>query len=237
MTDSIERSLTGYRYAATNFGDDLPAVALRELGDANRWQELVWINDLLPPYLTDDADAVTDRVLLTGSMILIPSSGQQAYGRTESQVYLADAVLSSGLLQVDRNGDLGVVSGRSNLKQQLLHRLNTPIAQLTRHPTYGCDVHRLRGAIGGPTAADLGADYVRTALESDFRISRVNRAVAEISGDVTRINAEAMPITGGLAVDISSAGDWNPWPWDEPRPPESDTLGGWGTDWDQNFSG
>lgn len=235
---TFERNLAGYRYAATNFGDDLPSVALRELGDANRWQELAWINDLLPPYLTDDKGRATDRILLTGSMIMIPSSGRQAYGRTDAEVYLADAVLVDGMLQVDRNGDLGVVSGRANLKQQLLHRLNTPIAQLTRHPRYGCDVHRLRGVVGGPTAAALGADYVRTALESDFRVSDVTRAIASIAGDVTRISAEAIPITGGLAVDLSSSGDWNPWPWDEPRPPEEpETPGGWGEDWDQNFSG
>lgn len=235
---SFERPLSGYRYAATNFGDDLPAVALRELGDANRWQELAWINDLLPPYLTDDKARATDRVLVAGSMLMIPSAGRQAYGRTDAEVYLSDAVLASGLLQVDRFGDLGVVSGRSNLKQQLLHRLNTPVAQLTRHPEYGCEVHRLRGVIGGPTAAALGASYVRTALESDFRVSSVTQAIAEISGDVTRINAEAVPITGGLAVDISSAGGWNPWPWDEPRPSDTpNTPGGWGSSWDQNFSG
>jgi len=235
---TFERSVTGFRHAETHHGDDLQAVALRELGDANRWHELAWLNDLLPPYLTDDPERAGDRVLLTGSMILVPSLPKPYEpGRDTDEVYLSDCVVVDGQLRDDGAGDLGIVSGRANLKQQLLHRVTTPLAQLRRHPDYGCGVYRILGVINGPTAGQLGADYVQTALLSDFRVSRVKRTEAEITGDAVRISAEVEPVTGGDPVDLSSSGAWNPWPWDrppEPEPPDPGS-GGWGENWDQNF--
>lgn len=234
----FERSVTGFRHAETHHGDDLQAVALRELGDANRWHELAWLNNLLPPYLTDDPRRADDRVLVTGTMILVPAAPRPyEASRDGEEVYLRDCVLVDGLLRDDGSGDLGVVAGRENLKQQLLHRVTTPLSQLRRHPDYGCAVYRLLGAVNGPAAAILGADYVHTALLSDFRVSEVNRTAAEVGGDAIRISAEVEPITGGRPVDLSSLGKWNPWPWDKPPTGEDPDPGegGWGESWGTSF--
>jgi len=240
MSTTFERSVTGFRHAETHRGDDLQAVALRELGDANRWHELAWLNDLLPPYLTDEPAMVSDRVLLTGSMILVPSLPKQYEpGKDTNEVFLRDCVLVDGLLRDDGDGDLGIVAGRANLKQQLLHRVTTPLAQLRRHADYGCGVSRILGVINGPTAGQLGADYVKTALKSDFRVANVNSVQAEITGDAVRISAEVEAILGGDPVDLSSAGNWNPWPWDRPPEPENPDpgVGGWGENWGNGFGG
>lgn len=49
--------------------DSLERISQRELGDANRWLELVVLNNLIPPYLDEKK---SDRVLQYGDIILIP---------------------------------------------------------------------------------------------------------------------------------------------------------------------
>lgn len=236
----FERSVTGFRHVQTHYGDDLQALALRELGDPNRWHEIAWLNNLIPPYLTDDPARSNDRVLLTGSTILIPAPPRPYSGSLDvNEVFLRDCVLVDGFLREDGDGDIGIVAGRENLKQQLRHRVTTPLADLRRHPDYGCGVSRILGVVNGPTAGQLGADYVKTALRSDFRVASVTRTEADIAGDVVRISAEVETIAGGDPVDISSSGQWNPYPWDQvPEPEVPDPgHGGWGENWGDNFGG
>lgn len=201
----FERPLSGYRQALSRHGDDLSAVAARELGDANRWPELVWINSLRPPYLTDDPGLVGPGVLLTGTVILIPAPAAQGDGDpvADGQVYERDCLLVRKALTVDEGGDLAVVSGAPNLRQQLSHRVATPRGQLLRHPDYGCRIWSLLGAVNGPTAAKLGAEYVKSALRSDYRVALVSSSVAEIVGDAVRVTARAEAITGAV-VDVST---------------------------------
>ena len=71
---------------------------------------------------------------------------------------------------------------------------------------YGCLVWRLQGAVNGPTAGMLGAEYVKATLLADYRVSRVDSSTAEIGGDAIRITARAVAIEGGI-VDISSTQD------------------------------
>jgi hypothetical protein len=37
MTTPFDRPLNGYRFVQTQYGDTLPTIAARELGDAGRW--------------------------------------------------------------------------------------------------------------------------------------------------------------------------------------------------------
>lgn len=204
MTD-FERQSPSYRLVETHHGDDLQAVAAREMGDANRWPELVWLNNLIHPYLTDHADRVTANVLLTGSLLRVPAPVGVYTDEAESgQVYERDLVLTKKLLSVDANGDYAIVAGVSNLTQQLSHRINTPRGQLRRHPEYGCLVWRLLGRVSGPVAGALGAQYVKAALLADYRVARVNRSVADVLGDTIKVTATAEAIEGG-AVDLTTS--------------------------------
>lgn len=200
----FEREMPSYRLAETHAGDTLQRVAAREMGDANRWPELVWINNLTSPYLTDTASEVSDTVLLTGSMIRIPAPTGVSTDATErAQVYERDCKMVKRRLVDDGNGDFAVVSGTNNLTQQLTHRIVTPRGQLLRHPEYGCLVWLLQGKVAGPVAALLGAQYVKAAVEADYRVSSVTSATAQVDGDTTRITATAEAIAGGK-VDISN---------------------------------
>lgn len=198
----FERELPSFRLAPTHHGDDLQTIAGRELGDANRWPELVWINSLIYPYLTDDDQAASDRVLLTGSLIRIPAPSATPVDEPKrAQVFGRDVQLTNRKLTVTESGDFDVCSGVDNLTQQLRHAIITPRGQLSRHAGYGCLVWTLHGTVQGPTAAMLGSQYVRATLEADYRVSEVKQAQAIIVGDALRIVAQAEAIDGG-SVDI-----------------------------------
>lgn len=194
----FDRELVGFRYVEIDHGDTLQKIAFRELGDAARWAELAWINDLVPPYITDDPELASDRVLLSGASLVVPGAARPTVSANIDpyKVFEADCELRKGLLEPDENGDFATVSGRANLKQQLIHRIITDKSALMYHPEYGCEVRRLLGVVNGPTAAILGRQYVKTALESDFRVAEVTLAEAAVEGDRMLVDAEIRPISG-----------------------------------------
>lgn len=202
MSNVFERELPAFRLVNTRRADDLQAVAARELGDANRWVELVWLNRLVPPYLTDDPERVADGVILTGALVKVPSAvGLWSDGVVDEKIYERDIALRSRRLTVDADGDLSVFFGVDNLKQQLTHRIVTPTGQARRHGDYGCLVWRLVGNANSPLLGALGAEYVRGTLASDYRVSSVEYSRSEIQMDVTKITASVIAIAGGT-VDV-----------------------------------
>ena len=174
------------------------------LGDANRWPELVWINNLVPPYLTDDVGLVGDQILLTGAFIRVPATTTSAVSETDfSQIFGRDCGMYGKRLAANGDGDFAMSSGIDNLSQQLRHGVNTPRGQQTRHPEYGCMVWSLFGKVNGPTAARLGSEYVRATVAADYRISKVLSAIADVSGDTVKVTVRAEAIAGGV-VDLTS---------------------------------
>lgn len=204
MSTTFETRSPSYRLAKTHFGDDLQAVALREMGDPNRWVELVWLNQLTNPYITDDPRRVSATVLRSGSLIKVPAPvGVWRETDETGQVFERDCAMTLRQLQATDGGDLAVAAGVDNFHQQLLHRVVTPKGQARRHPDYGCNVWKLQGRVNGPTAGALGAEYVRSALQSDYRVSEVGLAEAVVRHDSITISAKAVGIDGGV-VDISA---------------------------------
>lgn len=205
----FERQLPPTRLVQTHAGDDLQAVAHRELGDANRWPELVWINNLVWPYLTDDDRRVTEGVLLNGSTLKVPApagfTSTQAARNEQGTIYGTDCRLTRKLLGDDGEGDFDICGGVDNLKQQLKHLVDTPRGQARRHPEYGCLVWRMKGVINGPTAVALGAEYVRSALLTDYRVASVTQSQGSSRGDDLSVQAEVVAV-GGEPISVSSSG-------------------------------
>lgn len=192
----FDRPLAGYRWVETRHGDSLQAIALREFGDASDWPRLAHLNDLLPPYITDDPALAGERVLLSGQAIMVPAAFPSPTGETDpDRVFGVDCLLVQGELLTE-GGDLAVVSGRENLLQAIKHRLATTPGDLMFHGSYGCYVRTLLGAVNGPSARLLAGQYVRTALAADPRISEVARVGVVASGDEVRVDAEVIPVSG-----------------------------------------
>jgi phage baseplate assembly protein W len=203
----FEREIPPFRIVGTQFGDDLQAVAAREMGDANRWPELVWLNELVHPYITDDPARVAPGVLLSGAFIRVPAPAGLTFTDDvdRGQIYERDCKMVGRSLVADSSGDFAILAGADNLRQQLSHRIATPMGQARRHPEYGCKIYRLIGTVNGPAAGMLGAAYVKASLAADYRVKTVDFSTAEVIGDSVQIKAKATAIEGGV-VDIVQGG-------------------------------
>lgn len=203
MSD-FDRVLTGFRFIEVRWNDTLQAIAARELNDASKWALVANINGLRPPYLTGDQDDASDTVKLYGSLIRVPGASLPVDDVTTDPdaIYLSDLSLDNGELRAE-NGDIALVSGRSNLRQALSHRVVTDKGELLFHLDYGCQIRKILGAVNGPTSALLAAEYVKSAILADSRIRSVTSVNVVAGGDVTAVVAVAVPITG-TSVTLST---------------------------------
>lgn len=206
MSD-FTKEVTGYRYAKTRRGDTLQLIAYRELGDATEWARLAWFNDLVAPFITDDETEASDRVLLTGTPIKVPSTVAESelVNSEAANVLLTDCLLAKGRLTIDSaTGDIAVVSGRDNLKQALANRISTDPGELIYHPTYGCKIQRRKGVKNTAVSLLLGRMDVQEALAQEPRLKRINKITTTASGDVLSAQADVTPISGdSVQVDAS----------------------------------
>lgn len=206
MTTIFDNALTGYRFVDTRHNDTLQIIAYRELGDAMKWPLLIAYNKLVYPFITDDPTQVKPGVLLTGSQILVPAPVPVISSTTDpAKVFEIDIALDvDGLLQADADGDLAVVSGVDNLKQALKNRVVTDNGELIFHPEYGTLVRQLLGAMNGPNAGLLAAQYVSASLLLDPRVQSVDKSVVNIVGDDVDVQMEVIPVVG-RSVQLSTS--------------------------------
>ncbi len=192
------KQLLGFRMVATQRGDDLRKIALRELGDASQWVHLANINNLMPPYIVDSLLEVTSsQVLLAGAMLKVPAPVTAPTGVTdEASVLGTDLHLVDGMLTDDGAGDIGTLSDVPNLQQALEHRLATRQGELVYHPRYGDRVHELVGKGNGPVPTQLAASWTAKCLNSDPRVSAVRNPAAATAGDTISVSAAVVPIQG-----------------------------------------
>jgi phage baseplate assembly protein W len=177
----FERQRPRVRRAETQVGDSLQRVAARELGDATRWPLLATLNNLVPPYITDDPGAVTDRVILSGTALLVPDSGRTAQAQPApdpARTFGVDVSNRGGGMAADDDGDLRIVSGYANFTQALSNRLETNLRELLFHSSYGNGARDLIGRSGNSSNRFLAASLVKRAIVGDDRVERVRNIVA-----------------------------------------------------------
>lgn len=205
MTTQFDRPLYGFRFAEIRRGDSLQTLAARELGDAKRWADLIGYNNLVPPYLTDDPNAAAPGVLVAGGLILVPAPAPVTQTTTDPEkVFESDIELAVDGSLMTADGDFAMIAGRGNLRQALKNRIETERGDLLFHQRYGCNVRRLIGTVNGPTASLLAAQYVKSAVLADPRISRVTKATAEVIGDTINASVEAEAVAGRTVVVTAS---------------------------------
>lgn len=199
---TFSRALPPLRLATIRPGDTIQDVAAREMGDPSKWVDLAWVNELRPPYVTDDERRAGAGVLLSGSFIKIPAPvGVWRRSDPYGQVFERDVHIQDRRLYESDSGDFAVVAGSANLSQQLQHRIVTPTGQLSRHPGYGCKVYRLLGSVNGPTANILAAGYVKASILSEYRVKTLQSLKAVVNGDKISVTGRVTTIAGG-PVDV-----------------------------------
>lgn len=204
MTTAFDRPRYGFRFEEIRRGDSLQLIAARTMGDAARWYELIAFNNLVPPYITDDPAQVVPGVLLSGKFLLVPAPAPTATTAADpDEVFLRDIRLADGQL-VPSGGDLAVVRGRENFRQAITNRVETERGELIYHMQYGNRTRQLIGAVNGPTAALLAAEYTKAAVQADPRVSNVPNATATVTGDVVSVSITAEAVNGrSIQVDAS----------------------------------
>lgn len=191
--------LAGIRNAETRRGDTLQRIAARELGDASRWPDLASLNELRPPWITDDPALESQYVLLAGKPILIPAPPPEASGVSptdDDAIFGTDILTDRGRLQGGPTGDFALVRGAPNLTQASENRLATPGGSLIWHPDYGNRQHELIGNRNDPVANELAALFLARCLRQDPRISRVEKNIAVVIGDAIESSAWAIAVDG-----------------------------------------
>ncbi len=209
--------------------DDIRLIAQRYLGDPRRWQELVVINELRPPYVTPDGSGNT---LKPGDSILFPSAvtknaptlvgvqtgSNQNYDDADfrdttllmDQTYGRDILLSSNEasgdfdltdMKVNQRGDLATVAGIENVVQAINIKFSTEQGQLKIHPYFGA-----RYAIGSKATTksfnEFRANTLSTLL-SDGRIEDVTSLVISSVADTLSVSAKLQLINGEDYINTS----------------------------------
>jgi len=196
--------------------DDIRSLAGRLLGDPRRWQELVVLNKLKPPYVNNTAGI---GVLGPGDLCLYPkkgggdtnnmiklqdSSGQdydnlgssestglldQTYGRDLRLKYVnVGAGQTLADIEVNNRGDLSTIVGVENVDQAINIKFSTERGTLKMHPYFGA-----RFAIGSKATTTSFNNFrlnTLATLLSDDRIDEVKSINFVTVGDVLFVDAQ-----------------------------------------------
>ncbi len=211
--------------------DDIRLIAQRYLGDARRWQELVILNELKPPYVSATGEGNTlkpgDAILFPGTkpqvsstLIGVKNENNQEYDDDNvrastlllDQTYGRDLLLSSnesagGIeltdLVVNQRGDLATVSGIDNVKQAIGIKFATEQGELKCHPYFGA-----RYAIGRKATTSSFNQFRGNTLAtflSDGRIREVSNLVITSVEDTLLVSATAQLVNGNDYINTSFA--------------------------------
>ncbi|AAX92345.1 baseplate morphogenetic protein A [Staphylococcus phage Twort] len=192
------------------YGETMQAISQKYFNTPSYWIDLIEHNNLKYPYIveTDEEKKENPEHLVTyGDTLIIPSEEELSnvslqelnkkdidtlvelsLGRdlniTSDESYFnmhgtSDEILS---FNDNGNGDLDVVKGISNIKQQLQTRLLTPQGSLLMHPDYGSNIHNLFTYNTVETATLIEMEVTRT-LKVDTRVENVNLIDWTIKGN------------------------------------------------------
>lgn len=179
-------------------GDTVQTLAARHLGDPDRYREIVILNKLKPPYISDVASS---GVLAYGDSVLIPSLNgvgantgvrmNKDYQITKDLEYAkkslgVDLQLSDDYdLVFGPNGDLDMIAGIENMAQAILLKMFYENGSLKRHPRIGASLKI------GSKSKDLSLvrSNLLASLNADKRIEGVPYLTLRQEGSTTLIVA------------------------------------------------
>lgn len=164
-------------------GDNIQTIALRELGDVDKFKDIVILNNLKPPYISESGGP---GVLKPGQKILIPSRrAAQESSVVKSQRYnitkdMQQAEIDLGVdIRLNDDGDiafsntkdLDLVGGVDNMIQAIGIKLLMEKGGLKRHPAIGVNLH-IGSKTRSGTLTQIRRDII-ASLTSDARIQAI----------------------------------------------------------------
>ena len=182
----------GWRSVVVNKDDTLQSIALRYMGHAKYWPDIVTLNDLKPPYLAEQA---APGVLAYGSPLLLPVTEPWAFAE-QSDPFLTDLELDNDGNLVIQKGTISTIKDLANLNQALSIRVIVEKQSLLFHPEYGCFINQLLGHTNRLSLASLAAFYAKSALLEDPRVKEVLAITSQVAGDSIIVYATVQPVYG-----------------------------------------
>lgn len=165
-------------------GDTLERLAQRELGNSSRWGEIVEVNNLKPPYISEDFSNKSDNIIKPGDTILIPIPLQNGFSQvidiSESDLTKnlseferslgTDLKLTSDMdLALTRSGDIELVAGTNNMAQAVILKLGYEPGEVIKYPQLGVGI---RPGVKFPNIEDIYDELVNSLLQ-DSRIQSI----------------------------------------------------------------
>lgn len=186
-------------------GDDLRAIARRELNDVSRWPEIAAANNLALPFVVESwaAEDRLPKTVIWGDPLLVPWESGVGYILDDKALFGGDILLSSGKLRATEMGDLALIEGRENIGQALTLRLKTLRGELTEHPRYGSHIALAVGLPSRPFASLMAATWVFEALTEEPRLERVLAVDADADGDRVRVAAKVETAGNNEPIDLN----------------------------------
>lgn len=178
------------------YGDTIRMIAQRELGDAELWTDIVTLNNLQYPYITD---VPTEGSASPGDVIEIPLQddleveSKTSFG-TDLRLSTDKFNLTSGAggdLSTGADGDYELVAEVDCLIQDIKHRKMTPVGTLPYHPEYGSELATM---IGSKKDANW---RIKSQLETERTILSDPRVTS-----VDKIEIEDVPT--GVKIDYTA---------------------------------
>lgn len=125
------------------------------------------------------------------------------------QIEMRPEYLGLGVdLQQTKKGDLGVVSGRQNLGQAIMHRLLTRQGELADlgYPMYGSRLHELIGEPNNDRTRELLRLYAKECLRQEPRIKDVLAVSVETVNDnphAVILDITVMPVRSSVPMNLA----------------------------------
>lgn len=178
------QALPSVKQYTLSTGETLERIAQKEMGDANRWPEIIEINDLKYPFITDDILSDKPNVAKPGDIILLPDVIRRGFseapkGKEINAIKdLNEIQRSLGVdlkvtadfdLALGNNDDLQIVAGADNMAQATFLKLVYEKGDVLTAPELGV------GLIIGSKIRNLDTikDAIVSSMLQDPRIENI----------------------------------------------------------------